>query len=91
MPSESAECPEAGLPRSSGRSLPGKTTLCLHIIAEAQKASGVAAFIDAERALDPGRAVGIGVNLDELLISQPDTGEQALEIADTLIRSGRWM
>ena len=66
----------------------GKTTLCLHIIAEAQKAGGVAAFIDAEHALDPTRAVGIGVNLDEMLISQPDTGEQALEIADTLIRSG---
>lgn len=66
----------------------GKTTLCLHIIAEAQKAGGVAAFIDAEHALDPARAEGIGVNLDELLISQPDTGEQALEIAETLIRSG---
>ncbi|MFH2019120.1 MAG: recombinase RecA [bacterium] len=66
----------------------GKTTLCLHIIAEAQKKGGTAAFIDAEHALDPGRAMAIGVNIDELLISQPDTGEQALEITETLIRSG---
>lgn len=66
----------------------GKTTICLHVIAEAQKKGGVAAFIDAEHALDPQRAQKIGVNLDELLISQPDTGEQALEIADALIRSG---
>jgi recombination protein RecA len=66
----------------------GKTTVCLHIIAEAQKKGGVAAFIDAEHALDPQRAQKIGVNLDELLISQPDTGEQGLEIADSLIRSG---
>lgn len=66
----------------------GKTTVCLHIIAEAQKAGGVAAFIDAEHALDPVRAQSIGVDLDNLLISQPDTGEQALEIAETLIRSG---
>jgi len=66
----------------------GKTTLCLHIIAEAQKKGGTAAFIDAEHALDPGRARAIGVNIDELLISQPDTGEQALEITETLIRSG---
>ena len=66
----------------------GKTSLCLHIIAEAQKRGGVAAFIDAEHALDPQRAQKIGVNLDELLISQPDTGEQALEIAEALIRSG---
>lgn len=66
----------------------GKTTLCLHIIAEAQKRGGTAAFIDAEHALDPQRAQGIGVNLDDLLISQPDTGEQALEITETLIRSG---
>lgn len=66
----------------------GKTTLCLHVIAEAQKRGGVAAFIDAEHALDPQRAQKIGVNLDELLISQPDTGEQALEIAESLIRSG---
>ncbi|MBI4729925.1 MAG: recombinase RecA [Acidobacteria bacterium] len=66
----------------------GKTTLALHIIAQAQAAGGIAAFIDAEHALDPGYAQALGVNLDELLISQPDTGEQALEIADTLIRSG---
>lgn len=66
----------------------GKTTLCLHVIAEAQKRGGTAAFIDAEHALDPSRARAIGVNTDELLISQPDTGEQALEITETLIRSG---
>ena len=66
----------------------GKTSLTLHVIAEAQKRSGVAAFIDAEHALDPQRAQKIGVNLDDLLISQPDTGEQGLEIAETLIRSG---
>ena len=66
----------------------GKTTLCLHVISEAQKKGGTAAFIDAEHALDPGRAKAIGVNIDELLISQPDTGEQALEITETLIRSG---
>ncbi len=66
----------------------GKTTVCLHVIAEAQKKGGVAAFIDAEHALDPQRAQKIGVNLDDLLISQPDTGEQALEIAESLIRSG---
>lgn len=66
----------------------GKTTVCLHVIAEAQKKGGTAAFIDAEHALDPARAKALGVNLDELLISQPDTGEQALEIAETLIRSG---
>lgn len=66
----------------------GKTTVCLHAIAEVQKAGGTAAFIDAEHALDPVRAAAIGVNLDDLLISQPDTGEQALEIAEMLIRSG---
>ena len=66
----------------------GKTTLALHIIANAQKAGGLAAFIDAEHALDPEYAGALGVNLDELLISQPDFGEQALEIAETLIRSG---
>ncbi|MBI2019539.1 recombinase RecA [Candidatus Daviesbacteria bacterium] len=66
----------------------GKTSVCLHVIAEAQKKGGVAAFIDAEHALDPQRAQNIGVNLDDLLISQPDTGEQALEIAEALIRSG---
>ncbi|GIK84027.1 MAG: protein RecA [Patescibacteria group bacterium] len=66
----------------------GKTTLCLHAIANVQKQGGVAAFIDVEHALDPQRAEKIGVNLDELLISQPDYGEQALEIAEKLIRSG---
>jgi recombination protein RecA len=66
----------------------GKTTLTLHMIAEAQKAGGVAAFVDAEHALDPVYAKKLGVNIDELIISQPDTGEQALEIADTLVRSG---
>lgn len=66
----------------------GKTTVCLHAIAEVQKQGGVAAFVDVEHALDPIRAGRIGVNLDELLISQPDYGEQALEITETLIRSG---
>ena len=66
----------------------GKTTLCLHAIANVQKEGGIAAFIDVEHALDPGRAKKIGVNLDDLIISQPDYGEQALEIAETLIRSG---
>ena len=66
----------------------GKTTLALHVIAEAQKKGGTCAFVDAEHALDPGYARKLGVNLDELLISQPDAGEQALEIADTLVRSG---
>ena len=66
----------------------GKTTLALHAIAECQKAGGTAAFIDAEHALDPGYAEKLGVNVKELLISQPDTGEQALEIADMLVRSG---
>jgi recombination protein RecA len=66
----------------------GKTTLALHIAAEAQRNGGIAAFIDAEHALDPGYAAALGVDVDELLISQPDTGEQALEITDMLIRSG---
>lgn len=66
----------------------GKTTLTLHSIAEAQKKGGICAFIDAEHALDPVYAKKLGVNIDELIISQPDTGEQALEIADTLVRSG---
>ncbi|AFB21454.1 recombinase RecA [Rickettsia canadensis] len=66
----------------------GKTTLTLHLIAEAQKKGGTCAFIDAEHALDPAYAKKLGVNIDELIISQPDTGEQALEITDTLIRSG---
>ena len=66
----------------------GKTTLALHIVAEAQKRGGQAAFVDAEHALDPTRAETIGVNLDDLLLSQPDSGEQALEITETLVRSG---
>ena len=66
----------------------GKTTLAQHIVAEAQKRGGIAAFIDAEHALDPEYAKNLGVNVDELLISQPDTGEQALEIAEELVRSG---
>ena len=66
----------------------GKTTLTLHAVAEVQKAGGVAAFVDAEHALDPSYAEKLGVNIDDLLISQPDTGEQALEIADMLVRSG---
>ena len=65
----------------------GKTTLALHAIAEAQKLGGTAAFVDAEHALDPGYAKKLGVNIDELIVSQPDTGEQALEIVDTLVRS----
>jgi recombination protein RecA len=66
----------------------GKTTVCLHVIAEAQAKGGIAAFIDAEHALDPTYARTLGVNIDELLVSQPDSGEQALEIADMLVRSG---
>jgi len=82
-----------GVPRGRvvelyGTESSGKTTLALHVIAEAQRNGGIAAFIDAEHALDPGYAKAIGVDIDELLISQPDTGEQALEIADMLIRSG---
>lgn len=82
-----------GLPRGRiveiyGPEASGKTTLCLHVIAEAQKEGGQCAFVDAEHALDPARAQAIGVNLDELLLSQPDTGEQALEITETLVRSG---
>jgi recombination protein RecA len=82
-----------GLPRGRvieiyGPESSGKTTLALHVIAEAQKMGGTCAFIDAEHALDPGYARKLGVNLDDLLISQPDTGEQALEITDTLVRSG---
>lgn len=81
-----------GIPRGRiseifGPEASGKTTLCLHIIAEAQKLGGTAAFIDAEHGLDPSRAKVIGVDLDELLISQPDNGEQALEIVETLVRS----
>jgi len=82
-----------GLPRGRiveiyGPESSGKTTLALHVVAEAQKAGGTCAFIDAEHALDPIYARKLGVDVDELLISQPDAGEQALEIADTLVRSG---
>ncbi|MCY4149772.1 MAG: recombinase RecA [Gammaproteobacteria bacterium] len=82
-----------GLPRGRvveifGPEASGKTTLTLSVIAQAQKAGGTAAFIDAEHALDPVYAEKVGVNVDELLVSQPDTGEQALEIADMLVRSG---
>src|SRR5215475_13667994 len=82
-----------GLPRGRiieiyGPESSGKTTLALHVVAEAQKAGGTCAFVDAEHALDPSYAKKLGVNVDELLISQPDAGEQALEIADTLVRSG---
>jgi recombination protein RecA len=81
-----------GVPRGRvieifGPEASGKTTLALHIIAEAQKNNGIAAFIDAEHALDPNYAKNIGINIDELIISQPDTGEQALEIAESLVRS----
>ncbi|MGZ3312866.1 MAG: recombinase RecA, partial [Caulobacteraceae bacterium] len=82
-----------GLPRGRiveiyGPESSGKTTLALHVVAEVQKAGGTAGFIDAEHALDPSYAHKLGVNLDDLLVSQPDTGEQALEICDTLVRSG---
>ena len=82
-----------GLPRGRivevyGPESSGKTTLAQHVVAQAQKAGGKCAYIDAEHALDPGYAAKLGVNLDDLLIAQPDTGEQALEIADTLVRSG---
>ncbi len=82
-----------GLPRGRiveiyGPESSGKTTLTLHVVAEAQKAGGTCAFVDAEHALDPAYAKRIGVDIDNLIISQPDSGEQALEIADTLVRSG---
>src|SRR5471030_1929864 len=82
-----------GLPRGRvveiyGPESSGKTTLALHVVAEVQKLGGTASFIDAEHALDPSYAHKLGVNLDDLLVSQPDTGEQALEICDTLVRSG---
>jgi len=82
-----------GLPRGRvvevyGPESSGKTTLTLQVVAEAQKLGGTAAFVDAEHALDPGYAEKLGVNVDELLVSQPDTGEQALEITDMLVRSG---
>ncbi len=82
-----------GIPRGRiteifGPESSGKTTLTLHIVAEAQKTGGVAAFVDAEHALDPSYAAKLGVNTDELLVSQPDTGEEALEITEALVRSG---
>lgn len=82
-----------GIPRGRiievyGPESSGKTTVALHMIAEAQKLGGIAAFIDAEHALDPSYARNLGVNIDDLLVSQPDTGEQALEIAEALVRSG---
>src|SRR5512147_1165680 len=82
-----------GIPRGRiteifGPESSGKTTVCQHVIAEGQRRGGIAAFIDVEHALDPGYARACGVNVDELLVSQPDTGEQALEITETLIRSG---
>ena len=82
-----------GIPRGRvveiyGPESSGKTTLCLHIVAEAQKKGGVAAYIDAEHALDPEYAKKIGVNVGDLLISQPDTGEQALDIVESLVKSG---
>ena len=82
-----------GIPRGRiveiyGPESSGKTTVALHIVAEAQKAGGIAAFVDAEHALDPVYAKKLGVNIDELYVSQPDTGEQALEIAESLVRSG---
>ncbi|MEE9560321.1 MAG: ATPase domain-containing protein, partial [Acidiferrobacterales bacterium] len=82
-----------GLPRGRvveiyGPEASGKTTLALQAVAEVQKAGGTAAFVDAEHALDPNYAQRLGVNVDDLLVSQPDTGEQALEITDMLVRSG---
>ena len=82
-----------GLPRGRiievfGPEASGKTTLVYHVIAEAQRRGGICAFIDAEHSMDPAYAKNIGVNIDDLLVSQPDTGEQALEIAELLIRSG---
>ena len=82
-----------GMPRGRivevyGPESSGKTTVALHVIAETQKMGGVAAFIDAEHALDPSYAKNLGVDLDNLYVSQPDTGEQALEITDSLVKSG---
>ena len=82
-----------GLPRGRvveifGPESSGKTTVALHVIAEAQKAGGTAAFVDAENALDPQYAKNLGVDIENLLVSQPDTGEQALEITEALVRSG---
>jgi recombination protein RecA len=80
--------PRARITEIYGPESSGKTTLCQHIVAEVQKKGGTAAYIDMEHALDPAYAARCGVNIDELLISQPDTGEQALEITETLVRSG---
>ena len=82
-----------GLPRGRvteiyGPESSGKTTICLHVVAEAQRMGGTAAYVDMEHALDPTYAAKLGVNVNELYVSQPDTGEQALEITDTLVRSG---
>ena len=82
-----------GIPRGRiveiyGPESSGKTTVALHVVAEAQRRGGIAAFVDAELALDPAYAKKLGVNIDELYVSQPDTGEQALEIAEALVRSG---
>jgi recombination protein RecA len=87
-PGRRAACPRGRIIEIYGPESSGKTTLTLHVIAEAQKVGGTCAFIDAEHALDPSYAKKLGVDIDALLISQPDTGEQALEIADTLVRSG---
>ena len=86
--SASAGCRAAASSRFTARNPPGKTTLALHVVAEAQKRGGICGFIDAEHALDTVYARKLGVDLENLLISQPDTGEQALEITDTLVRSG---
>ena len=83
-----AACPGAVSWKCTDRNLRGKTTLTLHVVASAQKAGGEAAFIDAEHALDPVYAKALGVDVDRLLVSQPDTGEQALEITEALVRSG---
>ena len=84
----SAACRAGRVVEIYGPESSGKTTVALHAVANAQRAGGIAAFIDAEHALDPDYAKALGVDTDELLVSQPDTGEQALEIADMLIRSG---
>ena len=86
-PSASAGC-GAGVTEIYGPESSGKSTLAMHVVAEAQRNGGVCAYIDAEHAMDPIYAKAIGVDIDQLLISQPDTGEQALEIADMLVRSG---
>ena len=80
--------PKGRIVETYGPEASGKTTICLSLIAETQKSGGVAAFVDAEHALDPAWAQTLGVNLDDPLVSQPDTGEQALEIVEALVRSG---